>query len=216
MQTASQVAHRARVDLKGVFLATLRDTGNITASCMVAGFNRKTAYKWRESDKEFAELWDISLEIAVDKLEYVARNRAIKGVKKPIYYKGELIDHVYEPSDRLMELLLKAHRPDKFNPVQKLEHSGGVTVNLVDFTSGVTQPLTIEGDVVSVEREEPGVERCDVGSTAQGASMPEGDDLDTLFADLERGGLFEGGTPKLDSRENDEGCHLADFSDLKK
>jgi len=133
MGTVTAASLRAREGWEPRFLAALRDTGNITAACMHAGCHREQAYRLKKRDTGFAAQWDTSLEIATDKLKMVARNRAIKGVKKPIYYKGELIDHVYEPSDRLMELLLRAHDPDNFNPVQKLEHSGGVNVSIMQF-----------------------------------------------------------------------------------
>lgn len=203
MQTAAQVAHRARVGKDGIktaFLTTLQDTGNVTASCLTAGIDRKSVYKWRESDTEFAERWEIALEIAVDKLEYVARNRAVQGVKEPIYYKGVLIDYVYRPSDRLMELLLKAHRPDKFNPIQKLQHSGMVSIAIVQFGDlGAAHPV------------------IDVDATPQQVIDNPEDLLQTvtdLDAQLEEGGSFQGGTPKTESRDNDDPPRIADFSNL--
>ena len=198
MQTVSQAAHRARVDPYQTFLSTLQDTGNITASCMVAGLHRRTIYRKKDSDPEFAELWEIAVEIAVDKLEYVARNRALKGVKEPVYYKGYAVGHVYKPSDRLMELLLKAHRPDKFNPVQKLEHSGGVSVSVVQFGGGNIQ----DNQAVTVESTAQRVEEAEEN---QALSSPLPED--------ERGGHFAGGTPKHAAAENDEPPHVVKFAD---
>ena len=152
--TAAQTALRAREDWSKAFLTCLRDTGNVTAACMVAKIDRANVYRRRERDAEFKAAWEIALEISIDKLEIVARGRAIEGVKEPIYYKGELIDHVYRPSDRLMELLLKAHRPEKFNPVQKLEHSGGVSVAVVQFAA--PQGKVIEHQAHGSESEEIG------------------------------------------------------------
>lgn len=189
MQTASQVAHRARVDPFKKFLATFADTGNVTASCMVAGLSRHQIYRRKKKDAEFAEAWEAALEISVDKLEYVARERSVQGVKEPVYYKGKVVGHVYKPSDRLMELLLKAHRPEKFNPVQKLEHSGGVSIDVVQFGSGNPAPMTIEGQSV----QSPGIE------------APGIDD---------QGGVdSEGVPPKFAASQNDEGPHVAKFSD---
>ena len=205
MNSVATVTPRARELIESDFLATLRDSGNITVSCMKAGISRALAYKWRDNDKRFHDLWHIAIEISVDKLEYVARNRAVKGTKKPIYYKGELIDYVYEPSDRLMELLLKAKRPEQFNPVQKLEHSGGVSVSVVQFGGEQgAQPRTIEHQIVS----DPGIDSREPSSSeiehqAPGSPLPED----------ERGGHFAGGTPKPALAENDEPPHVVKFAD---
>jgi len=170
-------------------MATLRDTGNITASCMVAGIHRTTAYRRYEADKAFAALWDSAIEVSVDKLELVARDRALQGVKEPVYYKGKVVGEIHKPSDRLMELLLKAHRPDKFNPVQKLEHSGGVSVAVVQFGApGAVSPV-IEH---SASTQLPGV-------------VPG--------SQIEGGASSDDPTPKLAAPENDEACHVAKFSD---
>lgn len=149
--TAAQHDSRVRAKRHTEFLMCLKDTGNITAACMVSGLDRSHIYKRRASNAEFREQWNAALEISIDKLEHVARHRAIKGTKEPIYYKGELIDHVYRPSDRLMELLLKAHRPEKFNPIQKLEHSGGVSVSIMQFGSAAPGAKTIEHDIGGVD-----------------------------------------------------------------
>jgi len=165
MGTVTAASLRAREGWESRFLAALRDTGNITASCMHARCHREQAYRLSKRDPAFKAQWGIALEIATDKLKMVARNRAIKGVKKPIYYKGELIDHVYEPSDRLMELLLRAHDPDNFNPVQKLEHSGGVNVSIMQFGGAEV----VEGEVV--EHAAPGGGASSRGGTPKlGAS----------------------------------------------
>jgi AcrR family transcriptional regulator len=78
------------------FLAELRATGNISHSARCAGVDRKTVYNWRDKDAEFAEAWEDAEETAIDQLEKVARDRAI------------------DSSDRMLEILLKAHRPEKY------------------------------------------------------------------------------------------------------
>lgn len=210
MTTAANTAPRMRESKDARFMSTLRDTGNVTAACMVSGHDRSHIYQRRKEDTQFAAAWDEALDIAVDKLEHVARHRAITGVKEPIYYKGELIDHVYKPSDRLLEFLLKGNNPDKFNPVQKLEHSGGVSVSVMQFggISGSQTPITLSGDAESVTG----------GSEASGASLPYVDNQapGARLPDNERGGVSEGPTPKLAASQNDEasdtGIFIENFS----
>jgi AcrR family transcriptional regulator len=78
------------------FLAELRATGNISHSARAAGMNRQTFYNWRDADPDFAAAWEDAEEEAIDELEKVARDRAI------------------DSSDRMLEILLKAHRPHKY------------------------------------------------------------------------------------------------------
>lgn len=85
------------------FLAVLEETCNVSEAARAAGIGRTSAYEWREADPSFAADWDEAEEVAADKLEQVARERAIDG------------------SDRMLEILLKAHRPEKFVERQHLK-----------------------------------------------------------------------------------------------
>src|SRR5262249_43111741 len=74
------------------FLATLRETANVRRSCEQAGISRTEAYRHRDRDEAFKAQWDEAIEDAVDKLEDVARQRAM------------------ETSDTLLIFLQKSHR----------------------------------------------------------------------------------------------------------
>ena len=97
-------ADRARVKEK--FLTRLRENPNISAASRAANIDRQTAYNWREIDPEFKAAWEDALEQAVDDLEEKAWNRAA------------------DTSDRMMEIMLKAHRPDKYVEKRRLELTG--------------------------------------------------------------------------------------------
>lgn len=91
------MASTARTDrAREAFIEALRETCNVSHSARVAGVGRRTVYQWRDADPEFAAAWEEAEEEAVDKLELAARQRAI------------------DSSDRMMEILLKAHRPEKY------------------------------------------------------------------------------------------------------
>lgn len=83
-------------DWRPAFLATLRKTANVRASCLAAGIERKTAYLSREKSAEFHEQWDDALAEAIDILEEAARKRALA------------------ISDTLLIFLLKSHRPEVY------------------------------------------------------------------------------------------------------
>lgn len=79
------------------FLAKLRNTSNVRASCEDAGIGRTEVYDHRKNDPVFAALWDAALEEAIDLLEAKAWTNAMK-----------------KDSETSLWNLLKAHRPDKY------------------------------------------------------------------------------------------------------
>lgn len=79
------------------FIATLGESCNVSQACRAANISRSAAYAWRDEDPEFAAAWKEAEEQAADALEQVAWERATT-----------------DKSDRMLEILLKAHRPDKF------------------------------------------------------------------------------------------------------
>lgn len=115
---------------RATFLATLTHACNVTEACRAAGIGRQTAYKWREDDAEFAEAWQAAVDEAVDKLEREAWRRGVEGIEKPVTYQGEITATYLEYSDRMLELLIKAHRPEKYVERTKSEVTGGITVHI--------------------------------------------------------------------------------------
>lgn len=110
------------------FLSTLADTCNVSEAARAAGIGRRTAYEWREADPAFAAQWADAEQQAADKLEREAWRRAVEGTDKPVTFQGVITDTYKEYSDRMLEILLKAHRPEKFTDRSKVEHSGGVNL----------------------------------------------------------------------------------------
>ena len=75
------------------FIETLKAQGTVYHAAQAAGVSRWTAYRWRQDDLEFANLWDEAIEEAVDAVESVLYKKALAGdVVSMIFY-------------------LKAHRP---------------------------------------------------------------------------------------------------------
>lgn len=114
---------------KVAFIEHLAQTSNVTLSAHLAGWvRRNTAYQHREKDPLFAELWQEAIDIATDELESAARSRAI-GWDEPIVNKdGEVVGQRRVYSDKMMEMMLKAHRPDKYRDKQDIDlnHKGGI------------------------------------------------------------------------------------------
>lgn len=96
------------------FLAVLAETCNVSEAARAAGMGRSSAYEWKDDDPGFAAAWAEAEQVAADKLEREAWRRGVEGTDKPITFQGRITDTCKEYSDRLLELLLKAHRRDKF------------------------------------------------------------------------------------------------------
>jgi hypothetical protein len=101
-------------------------SGNVTRAAEAAGVSRRAPYDWRADDASFAEAWDEALEAACDALEAEARRRAYEGWEEPVYQKGALVGRIRKYSDRLLEVLLRAHRPEKYRETVRIRSGRSV------------------------------------------------------------------------------------------
>lgn len=111
------------VDWRPAFLKSMAKLGNVTKACRAAKVGRSTAYDMYLSDADFAQAWDEALEEATDLLEAEARRRAEQGVRTPIYQGGLLVGYKQMYSDGLMQMLLKANRPEKYKERSAVDHT---------------------------------------------------------------------------------------------
>lgn len=118
-------------DQRARFIAHLASTANVTAAAALIGVSRTAVYEWRAANADFAALWDEAVEMATDALEAEARRRALEGVQEPIVVMGRIAKdddgntlYVRKYSDTLMQLLLRAHRPEKYRERTETKHVG--------------------------------------------------------------------------------------------
>lgn len=91
------------------FLASLQLCPNIRIACEAAGIHRSTYYDNRKRDPEFEAAVQEALKEGVELLHAVCWQRAVNGVAKPVFQGGLLVGYVVEYSDRMAEMLLRAH-----------------------------------------------------------------------------------------------------------
>jgi hypothetical protein len=115
---------KKRTSTREQFLQALAVRGNVGEACKAAGVGRSTVYEWRETDQEFAAAWQEAVDDAIDRLEAEAWRRAFDGADRPVLYKGEITETFKEYSDRLMECLLRANRPEKYRERSQVELVG--------------------------------------------------------------------------------------------
>ncbi len=108
-----------------IFLNSLAETGNITVSCKEASISQSSVYLKRTKDVEFAKQMEEARMSASDLLEAEAHRRGVEGIERPIMHGGRQVGVIKEYSDRMLELLLKANNPDKFNDKLALTGPGG-------------------------------------------------------------------------------------------
>ena len=124
-------------DLKEAFVSLLSELPNITVVSKMLGIHPSNIGRGRQKDSDFDEQCREAIEQGYDLYEEEARRRAVDGVVEPVFYKGMLVvDTEGEPmgikkySDKLLEMLLKACKPRKFNPGAKIKIGDGEKVTL--------------------------------------------------------------------------------------
>jgi hypothetical protein len=93
-----------------VFLDQLAVGASISFAAEAAGGTVGNFRAWKKSDPDFAADWEEAVDSGTDFIEDVALERALT------------------KSDPLMQMILKARRPDKYDRGGKLELSGGISV----------------------------------------------------------------------------------------
>lgn len=102
--------------------------GDLLAACQALGVSYREACLWRQADPDAAEAIHHAQLIGWASLENAAYQRAVKGVEKGVYYKGELCGSETVYSDGLLSQMLKARVPgykEDDGPGR-----GGMTVNV--------------------------------------------------------------------------------------
>ena len=112
------VAKRSKLKL---FLVTLGDTNNVPLSCKASGFSYREYRRLIAEDEDFKKLVNEAREHYLDVLEGVASEAAVKGIEKPVIFKGAIRDSYHELNPQHLQFMLRAHLPEKYN-VDRVRH----------------------------------------------------------------------------------------------
>jgi len=135
---------RGARDWSAAFLSALVETGHNDRAAAAAEIDRRTVWRRRQADPEFAKAYQEALRVSAVSLEAEAVRRARDGLRKVKFNTktgepfidpvtgGPYVEHEY--SDTLLLALLKRHFPESYRERQdvKLEHSGSVGVVLTE------------------------------------------------------------------------------------
>jgi hypothetical protein len=94
------------------FIEHLARTGSVTVAAEQAGIGRTQIYEHRRTHKRFAAAWTKALGLGVERLHDNAITRALEGDERPIVRKGEVIGTERRIDNRLVQFLLKVHKPE--------------------------------------------------------------------------------------------------------
>lgn len=98
------------------FIDALAESGCVTEACRRVGMSRASAYALltRNDSSLFRAAWDAALDVGIGVLGDAARSRAINGVSRPVFYKGEQIGERIYFDERLTMFLLKTRDPERY------------------------------------------------------------------------------------------------------
>jgi len=117
---------------QAAFLEALAACGHVSAAAEAVGLSRTAVYNLRnradDAGAAFRSAWDTALKNAVAVLAETAFERAIVGVREPVFYKGEQVGERVRHNDRLLMFLLRTLDPDTYGP-RKPEQAAPPTPN---------------------------------------------------------------------------------------
>jgi len=96
------------------FVEALAETGCVDESCRRVGMSDTSAYRLRLRNPAFADAWEAALELGLDRVEDAATARSIRGVARPIFYKGEQVGEWRHHDERLTMFLLRQRKARRY------------------------------------------------------------------------------------------------------
>ncbi len=97
------------------FLDALGQCGSVQRAAQCVGMSASTAYRLRArpEGQDFAQRWDMTIDIAETTLEARFIDLAINGWQVPVLHKGRVVGEQTVVSDRLMVTLLRHLRRNR-------------------------------------------------------------------------------------------------------
>jgi len=111
------------------FLAAFGACASVLQAARWAKINRQCHYNWLKEDPTYAERFRQATDRAAQSLEDEATRRAHEGIRKAVRYKGKIVGYETEFSDQLLIERLRAVKPEKYRPPQRVEHGGVPTAD---------------------------------------------------------------------------------------
>lgn len=102
---------RTETTLSALVAQLSANCGDMFEACRDCGVSTIFVRQWRKDDVEVDKALTEAEQVGAMRLESAAIQRAVHGIDKNVYYKGEIIDTEKQYSDTLLTTLLKARVP---------------------------------------------------------------------------------------------------------
>lgn len=106
------------------FVKLVRSIGNVAVVAEKVGIGRTTVHNHRKRHPEFDRQIGDAERMYKAWLEVTAEQRALNGVKRPVFYQGDVCGEVVEYDTTLLLKTLAAEIPEKWSERHRHEHSG--------------------------------------------------------------------------------------------
>jgi hypothetical protein len=103
---------RTQATLDALVQALQVNCGDLFDACRRCAVSLVFVNQWKKDDKEVADVLNEAERVGALALQSVAIKRAVHGVEKGVYFKGERVDTEIQYSDGLLTTLLKGRLPD--------------------------------------------------------------------------------------------------------
>jgi hypothetical protein len=111
------------VEKQYAFIEALAETGIVEEACRRVGMSRTSAdnLRRRPCGAPFRRAWQTAIDYALYRVEENAHRRALEGVARPIFYKGEQVGEWRYYDERLTAFLLRCYRPERYGRARELQ-----------------------------------------------------------------------------------------------
>ena len=108
------------------FIDALAQTGCVEQAARAVRMTARSAYRLRQHVDAawFRIAWEGALTYAVGRLADAAMSRAIHGVSRPIFYRGEQVGEWRHYDERLTQFLLRTRDPQRFGRKVEVDPAG--------------------------------------------------------------------------------------------
>ncbi|MEQ8773112.1 MAG: hypothetical protein RIC51_09800 [Erythrobacter sp.] len=98
------------------FIEALADTGSVAAACKAVDMSTVGAYYLRRQPgaESFRKAWAAALDLGVERLEDVTKDRALNGDEEEYFSDAKLVAKRKRYNDRLLMFMLRNRAPDRF------------------------------------------------------------------------------------------------------
>jgi len=133
---------------EGFLIALQMAAGSIILACKVLHISQTTIKKYLKIDPAFKEEVERVKEEVEDRLEHALYERALNGVTKGVYHKGELIAEETVYPENVAMFLLKAMKPEKYADRSAIAHSLTAASTFSELVEQVGKDPLIEDDSI--------------------------------------------------------------------